>query len=89
MKKIILLITAGVVLGGPASATLTVTGATTPLPWGSGINVIIGNAGAGTATVDGGSVAGDLSGYAVLTVDLVAPFPLGEHRRVSLIKDGI
>ena len=57
MKKIIQLITAGVVLGlgGTASAALTVTGATTPLPWGSGTNVIIGNAGVGTATVDGGS----------------------------------
>ena len=57
MKKISILITAGVALGlgGTASAALTVTGATTPLPWGSGINVIVGNAGVGTATVDGGS----------------------------------
>lgn len=56
MKKIIPLITAGLVLGGAASAALTVTGATTPLPWGSGVNVIVGNAGVGTAMVDGGSV---------------------------------
>ncbi len=61
-----LLISVGTVLGlgGTASAALTVTDATTPLPWGSGINVIVGNAGVGTATVDGGS--GSEANYATV-----------------------
>lgn len=53
MKKTIVLITTGVALGGAALAALTVTDATTPLPWGAGVNIIVGNAAEGTATVDG------------------------------------